>query len=247
MGGIAPPKPAQRPPVAHKSHALLVTPAGADAYHRTMAKTRHQGRAASSLRSGILPGRVQAAALVFFAFAALAASFQLLRAEMEILSDPKANLACDLNPVIACSTSLLSPQAHLLFGVSNSIVGIVAFSALLTLAVLAFSGVRLPAWIWWGMGLGTIVGLCYVAFFLWKSLTFFMTLCPYCMVIWAATIGASIIVWAVLLSQGRSGGRAQRVGRTLGKYWALFALLAYLIIVLLIVVVLRQQVAALFA
>ena len=163
-----------------------------------------------------------------------------------MLSDPTASLACDLNPLIACSSSLLSPQAHLFFGISNSVIGIGFFAALLTLAVLGAAGVRFPTWIWWGMALGSVAGLAYVAFILWKSLTFFKALCPYCMLIWVGVIGAAIIIWGVLLKSGKVGPALIPAGKNLSRYWLLVALLVYLLIILLIVIVLRQQVASLF-
>lgn len=187
-----------------------------------------------------------AIALIVCAALAMLASFELLVSELEILGDPDASLVCDVNPLIACSSSLLSSQAHLFFGVPNSVIGLVAFAALLTLAVLLAGQVPLPRWVWWGMGIGTALGLVYVGYFLWQSVTVFRALCPYCMVIWATVIGAAVIVWANILAEGLAGSGPATVGQSLRRYGGLVVLLAYLLIVLIILVGLHEQIARLF-
>lgn len=212
-------------------------------YHQIMTKTASKGRA----RRIPSPSTSQAFAFVAFALLGLAAAFELLMAELKILQNPDAALACDVNTLIACSSSLLSASAHLLFGVPNSVIGVIAFAALLTLGVLLAARVRFPAWIWWGLGAGTLAGLIYVAFFVWKSLTFFLALCPYCMLTWVSVIGVAVIVWTNLAASGQLGAGIAAKGKTLSRYWPLITVAIYLLIVLLIVVALRQQIATLFA
>ena len=169
----------------------------------------------------------------------------LIISELNVLSDPAAALACDINPLVACSDSLLSPQAHL-FGVSNSVIGLAAFVALAAFSVVLASGARLAKWIWWGLAAGVTVGFVYVLYFLFLSLTVFSALCPYCMLTWVATIGAFVIVWSNLLAEGLAGQGLVPAGKSIGRYWALFVLVVLLIFVLVITIVLRQHIGAMF-
>ena len=116
--------------------------------------------------------------LLIAAVLGLAAAFELILSELQVLRDPLGELACDINPLITCSTSLLSGQSRLLFDIPNSLIGIMAFTALATFAVIIISRVNLPRWVWWCMGAGTLVGVTYVAFFLHVSISVFQGLCP---------------------------------------------------------------------
>lgn len=181
------------------------------------------------LRGNPTLSKVQAIALVLFSALGLFASFQLLNTELKVLGDPTAGIGCDINPLIACSDSLLSPQAHL-FGTPNSVLGLVGFAALLTLSVLLLDHVQLRAWIWWGMGAGTAIGMIYVVYFVVQSMTVFEALCPYCMLIWAATIGAAVLIWSNIISGGLVGQRLITTGNALSKWWWAVVFMVYLLI-----------------
>lgn len=184
-------------------------------------------------------------AIMVFALLGLFSSVMLLQSELDILEDPAANLICDVNPLIGCSSSLLSAQAHLL-GLPNSAVGLAAFGALLALgAVISFRG-TLPKIVWWGLTLGVLGGLVFVAYFLFQSVTVFRTLCPYCMLTWVAVLGAVPVVLGGAGTSGALGTRLSSVGRSTLRYsWAI-ALALYLLVVLVIVVTLSDKIGYLF-
>lgn len=187
------------------------------------------------------------ASLSFLVLALLGlfASLQLLLSELKVLSDPAASLICDVNPLIACSNSLSSPQAHLL-GMPNSILGIILFTSLTTLAVLLASGARFARWIWWGLCVGTLVGMVYVIFFLYSSIVVFKALCPYCMLIWVAIIGIWTLSWSSVAAEGLFGKRRVSLGIALKKNWVFLALAICLVIVLILVVVFRNSLGYFF-
>ncbi len=185
-------------------------------------------------------------ALLVFAILGLWPSFQLLQSELTILRAPGSALSCDMNPLIACSTSLLSNQSRLLFGIPNSIIGIIAFSALAALAVVLVSKYLLPAWIWWAMGAASVVGVAYVIYFLHASITVFQALCPYCMVIWVAALGFFVVVWSHILATGLAGEKAIHLGTSLQRYWWLILIALLLIIAVLIFFGLSGQIRAAF-
>ena len=184
-------------------------------------------------------------AIMVFSLLGLFSSVMLLQSELDVLADPAANLICDVNPLIGCSSSLLSPQAHLL-GLPNSALGLAAFGALLALgAVITFRG-TLPNIIWWGLSVGVIGGLIFVAYFLFQSVTVFRTLCPYCMLTWVATLGALPLVLGAAGTTGALGTGLTSAGRSTLRYsWAI-TLVLYLLVILVIVVTLSDKIGYLF-
>lgn len=184
-------------------------------------------------------------AVMVFSLLGLLSSVMLLQSELDVLADPEANLICDVNPMIGCSSSLLSPQAHLL-GLPNSALGLAAFSALLALgAVITFRG-TLPRIVWWGLSVGVLGGLVFVAYFLFQSVTVFRTLCPYCMLTWVATLGVLPVVLGAAAATGALGTRLISAGRSTLRYsWAI-ALALYLLVILVIVVTLSDKIGYLF-
>lgn len=183
--------------------------------------------------------------LAAFAIIALLCSFGLLETELGVLRNPQLVPECDINPLIGCSDSLLSPQAHL-FGLPNSAVGLAAFGALLALgAVLIFNG-SLPRIVWWGASAGMLVGVFYIIYFLVQSTMVFDSLCPFCMGVWASILGAAPLIWGATMVSGSLGARAQIAGRPLFKYWWAIAILFYLAVLLVIILTMSDKVAMLF-
>lgn len=184
--------------------------------------------------------------LVAFALIGLYCSAQLLLSELKLLTDPAAELACDINPLIGCSTSLLSPQAHLIYELPNAAVGLFLFGMLLALAAVLAAGGSLPRLVWIGMVIGLVLGAAYVVFFLVESVTVFRALCPYCMGVWAAILGALPTVVGSAARVGALGNGAKRWGRAVTQYsWAV-VLVLYLLVVLTIVITLSDKVGMLF-
>lgn len=184
--------------------------------------------------------------LVVFALIGLYCSAQLLLSELKLLGDPAAELACDINPLIGCSTSLLSPQAHLVYALPNAAIGLFLFGMLLALAAVLAAGGTLPRLVWIGMVIGLALGTVYVIFFLVESVTVFRALCPYCMGVWAAILGALPLVVGSAARSGAFGNGAKSWGRTVTRYsWAI-VLVLYLLVVLTIVITLSDKVGMLF-
>lgn len=124
----------------------------------------------------------------------LFASFMLSLEEIHLLKNPGTSLNCDLNPLIGCGSILETWQSHVFFGISNQLLGLVAFSVVITLGVLLLARVELPKWIWRGLQLGAAGGVVFVLWFMYQSLFVLNHLCPYCMVTWAVTLA---VAWYV--------------------------------------------------
>lgn len=103
-------------------------------------------------------------------------------------------LGCDRSPLIGCGPVINTPPASIFWSLPNPVIGVVAFSALLTVAVLLISKVQLPAWFWAGLQVGVVFGLGVVSYLQYESIYSINALCPYCMVIWSVMIPT---FWAV--------------------------------------------------
>ncbi|MDO4613839.1 MAG: vitamin K epoxide reductase family protein [Actinomycetaceae bacterium] len=170
------------------------------------------------------------------------ASAMLIRSEYIHATQPDASLACDLNPLLGCSSSLTSVQAHL-FGVPNALLGLLAFCGLVGIGIALMARVRLPRWLWWALAAGCGAALVWVAWFLNQSVTIFRSLCPYCLTVWAVTIPLTCLVWTHLLRTSRPGETLSGPRRLLVQSRWFLVVLVYVAIVAIIVVGLADKVA----
>jgi uncharacterized membrane protein len=121
----------------------------------------------------------------------LIASATLTVEKIELLLNPAYVPSCNLNPIVSCGSVMTTPQASAL-GFPNSLIGIGAFAG-----VLAVAKVPLPQWYWVGMTLGTLAGAGFVHWLIYQSLYRIGALCPYCMVVWVATISLLVVVASI--------------------------------------------------
>lgn len=130
------------------------------------------------------------------------AAFELIVEKVALLKDPDHVLNCDINPVLSCGSVINTAQAEV-FGFPNPIIGIASFAVLIAFGVLLLARVELPRWIWLGLNAGALLGIAFVGWLVWQSLYSIGALCPWCMVVWAATIPVFWQVTADNLASGR--------------------------------------------
>lgn len=129
------------------------------------------------------------------------AAFALTLDKFALLENPDAQLSCNFSVLIGCSTNLNSPQGEV-FGFPNSLLGIVFWSATITVGVALLAGAALSRWFWVLYALGAAGSLAFVIWFISQSIFVLHVLCPWCMVTWAVTIP---LFWIVVLHAARSG------------------------------------------
>jgi uncharacterized membrane protein len=117
----------------------------------------------------------------------LICAFIIMYEKLQLFQNPNYTPSCNLNPVISCGSVMTSNQAHL-FGFPNPIIGLAAFPVLITMGVFGLSGVKFKRWHWWGLEVGSFLGLVFVHWLFFESVYRIHALCPYCMVVWAVTI-----------------------------------------------------------
>jgi len=130
-----------------------------------------------------------------------AAAFALTLDKFTMLQDPTAQLSCNFSVLVGCSTNLGSWQGAV-FGFPNPLIGVAAWSVVITIGVAILSGARFARWFWIGLNVGVTGALAFVIWLMGQSFFVLDVLCPWCMVTWSVTIP---LFWAVTLYNLKTG------------------------------------------
>lgn len=137
--------------------------------------------------------------LVIAGAISLWASLTLTYDKIDLLKSEAAGtakqLGCDLSAFVSCSSVVSSDQSEV-FGFPNTFLGVVGFTAVVTLGVILAAGVALPRWMWLGLQGGVIVGIAFVTWLQHQAIFEIGKLCPWCMVVWAMVIPMFVAVTA---------------------------------------------------
>lgn len=139
--------------------------------------------------------KVAGTVLAITAFIGLVASFALLSESFAAASDPTYVPACNINPVLSCQSAMASEQAEVFLGIPNPALGIAAFMALLTFAVLLWSGAKFARWVWQAVLAAATGGLIFALFLYSTALWVLGAVCPWCFVTWIVCVA---IFWMVV-------------------------------------------------
>ncbi|MEY5018765.1 MAG: hypothetical protein RJB54_683 [Actinomycetota bacterium] len=134
--------------------------------------------------------------MLFASLSGLVASFILTIDKFKVLKDAGYTPSCNINATLNCKSVMLSKQAEV-FGFPNSIIGIGAFSIMLTIAVLLFFGFSFPKMFLQLATFGTALAVIFCHWLAYQTTFVIGALCPYCMVAWVATL----LVLSVLLRE----------------------------------------------
>ncbi|MCW4352540.1 vitamin K epoxide reductase family protein [Hoyosella sp. YIM 151337] len=149
---------------------------------------------ATAADSDAPPTRVATAwALVVLGGLGLLSAAALTYERFRLFIEPEYVPSCSFNPVISCGSVMTTEQASV-FGFPNPLLGLVAFTVVITSGVVVAAGARLPRWYWGGLGVGCLLGLVFVHWLIFQSLYRIGALCPYCMVVWAVQLPLFIVV-----------------------------------------------------
>ena len=124
---------------------------------------------------------------VIAGFLGLIVSGILTIESMKVLKNPDYTPPCNISPFISCGTVMDSPQSSLL-GFPNALLGVAGFSAIMTIGFALLAGARFKRWFWVFIQLGLTLAAVAVYWFFAQSVFVINSLCPWCMVFWAATI-----------------------------------------------------------
>jgi uncharacterized membrane protein len=117
---------------------------------------------------------------------ALTAAFVLTLEKFHLYENPDAVLSCSINVVLNCSTVMQTWQSHV-FGFPNMIIGLMAFSVVVTVAVVGLAGAKLPRWFLIAANLGFLLGMIFSYWLFFQSVYVIQVLCPWCLLVTTAT------------------------------------------------------------
>ena len=167
--------------------------------------------------------------LIVAGAAAWWAAFQLTLDKITVLENKNAALNCNLSVLVQCGKNLASAQGSA-FGFPNPIIGLGGFAAVIAVGVGLLAGARFARWYWILFNLGIAGALAFVIWLISVSVFLLGTLCPWCMLVWSATIPIFWVVTIRNLAEGVYGSAPQRVGRALRAYVIPITVVCYLIV-----------------
>lgn len=116
----------------------------------------------------------------------LLASFLLTLDTISLIKNPTAELPCNINPFVSCTSVATTWQSEV-FGFPNTLLGITAFAMLFAVGVMLLSGGRSKKPLWLLVNLGVLAAMVFVLWFFYQSVYNIGSLCIYCMIVWAVT------------------------------------------------------------
>lgn len=159
-------------------------------------------------------------------------AFRLTLDKFEVLANPGADLDCNFSLIVQCGVNLDSWQGSLL-GFPNPLLGLAGFVAPIAVGVGLLAGATFARWFWSALTLGVTAALGFCIWLMYQSIFILGTLCPWCMLVWAATI---LMFWTLVLHDARTGvfgSGPVSVGRRLFGWVPAITIGSYLLIVII--------------
>jgi len=140
--------------------------------------------------------------LIVGGFLGIFASLTLSLDEIKLLKNPNFQPACNLNPLLSCTSVISSTQAKAFAGVPNPYLGLAGFAVVVTFGMAILAGAKYKKWFWQGLLIGTFLATLFIHWLFFETVYNIGKLCLYCMLTWIVTIG---IFWYTLLMNYRQG------------------------------------------
>jgi uncharacterized membrane protein len=115
------------------------------------------------------------------------ASFALTYDKIHVLQNPNYVPNCNISPILSCGSVMKTEQASLL-GVPNTIFGLVAFTALITLGIMILAGGRFNRKLWLLAQIMATGGVIFMHYLFFQGVFRINAICPWCFVVWMITI-----------------------------------------------------------
>lgn len=165
--------------------------------------------------------RFVAIGLVILAALGLLASLWLGYETLQVMKDPSYTPACNVSPVIGCSSVMASDQAEI-FGIPNPVFGIMGFTALMTFAAISLFGVKVTDRLWQLVSTVALLGTVFMLYLFATSLLVIGSICPWCSLLWLTTIA----IFGLVSTHAAAIGAfdvSKRI-KKLARWWAEYSL-----------------------
>jgi uncharacterized membrane protein len=114
--------------------------------------------------------------------AGLGAAFTLTVEKFHLLENSDAVLSCSFNLVLNCATVMQTWQASV-FGFPNSLIGLMGYSVVITVAIAVLSGVKFPKKFMQTAQICYGLGLLFAYWLFFQSIFVIQVLCPWCLIV----------------------------------------------------------------
>lgn len=179
------------------------------------------------------PARLQGAVLLIGGVLSWIAAVALMNDKLFLLENPNASLGCDVNPFVSCGTVMTTWQAAT-FGVPNMVLGIAGYALMAAIGSLLLSRAALPPWFRWATLGGMAFAFLFLHFLAISAIFVIGALCPWCMVVWAATGPMFFVTLANLVEDRLLRPGAVRAG--ILRHWVVLAAIWYLLVIVAIAI-----------
>jgi uncharacterized membrane protein len=132
-----------------------------------------------------------------FALLGFIASFTLTLEKFEILRNPNAELACNINSVFNCSTVMKSVYADA-YGVPLSLLGVAGYPATMLVGLLYIDRKKTGLILSYLVTLGPLGAFALSMYFMFVTAYFIGAFCPWCVL---SAVSASVVFFSVLTIQ----------------------------------------------
>ena len=167
--------------------------------------------------------------------AALTASFVLTLDKFEVLKNPDAVLSCTINAVLDCSRVMVTWQSSV-FGFPNMIIGLMAFSVVITVAVAGLSRMTFARPFLIAAEICFILGTLFAYWLFFNSVYDIQILCPWCLVVTAsATLMTAALTYFNLQQNTFKFKKNEAVQRWLKKGYFQMIIAAWLVLLAVLV------------
>lgn len=156
-------------------------------------------------------------------------AFELTIDKFAVLTNPDADLSCNISVLVQCGANLQSWQGAIL-GFPNPLLGLAGFVAPMAVGVALLAGASFARWFWIVFNVGVAGALSFCIWLMSQSIFSLGTLCVWCMTVWSVTI---LMFWTLTLSNAASGvfgAGARALGRRLLAWVAVITLASYLLV-----------------
>lgn len=117
----------------------------------------------------------------------LTAAFALTLDKFAVLENPNFQPICNINPVFSCTSVMKSPAAEV-FGIPNTLFGIIGYTATIVTGVAILAGATMKRWFWLAFNIGQVGAVLFIHWLFYESVFNLGTICLFCMLSWFSTI-----------------------------------------------------------